>query len=60
MTFFVAAYLVLWVGLFGYLVWLGARIRALGEETRALARESQASSKPNAQASAPIEPSPRR
>jgi CcmD family protein len=39
MSYFAAAYLVLWVGLFAYLVGLGARLRRLRDEARALAEE---------------------
>lgn len=35
MGFFVAAYLVLWVGIFAYLAWLAGRVGNLREEARA-------------------------
>jgi CcmD family protein len=39
-SFVVAAYAALWVGLFAYLVSLGRRLRALSEEARALSEDS--------------------
>jgi CcmD family protein len=38
-SFLVAAYAVLWVGLFVYLLSLARRVRALSEEARALVDE---------------------
>lgn len=40
MSFLVAAYAVLWVGLFAYLASLGRRLRALSDEARALAEDA--------------------
>jgi CcmD family protein len=42
MSFLLAAYAVLWIGLFGYLLRLAARIGSLREEARALAAEEPA------------------
>jgi CcmD family protein len=39
MTYLVAAYLVLWVGLFAYLLGLGSRLRKAREELDALSAE---------------------
>jgi CcmD family protein len=40
-SFVVAAYAALWVGLFAYLVSLGRRLRALSEEARALSEDAE-------------------
>ncbi|MBA2564278.1 MAG: CcmD family protein [Gemmatimonadetes bacterium] len=40
MSFVLAAYAVLWLVIFGYLVWLAARVRSLREETRSLAADA--------------------
>ncbi len=37
MSFLVAAYAVLWAGVFGYLLWLAGRVRSLRDEARSLA-----------------------
>ena len=42
MSFLVAAYLLLWVILFGYLIRLGQRQRELGRQLEALERALQA------------------
>jgi CcmD family protein len=39
MSYLVAAYLILWIGLFAYLTHLGTRLRRLRDELQALARE---------------------
>ncbi len=39
MSFLIAAYLVLWIGLFAYLVRLGARLRRVREELESLAQQ---------------------
>jgi CcmD family protein len=41
MSFFIAAYIIVWVILLAYLLRLGWRIRALREEMRSLAEASQ-------------------
>ena len=40
MTYLVAAYLVLWIGLFAYLIGLGARLRKVRAELAALSDDS--------------------
>lgn len=42
MSFFVAAYAVLWAGVFGYLLWLAGRLRSLRDEARSLADDAAA------------------
>ena len=39
MSFVIAAYLILWIGLFAYLVRLGSRLRRVHEEIESLAAE---------------------
>ncbi|HEY7530509.1 MAG TPA: CcmD family protein [Gemmatimonadota bacterium] len=48
MSFLVAAYAVLWIGLFAYLVSLARRLRALSEEARAFAEEEGCAGTPPA------------
>ena len=46
MTYLVAAYLVLWIGLFAYLIGLGARLRKVRAELTALADDAGRGRKP--------------
>lgn len=46
MTFFVAAYVILWIGLFVYLIALSARVRALRDEARSLAGDARPQPQP--------------
>jgi CcmD family protein len=55
--FLVAAYLAVWLGLFGYLIWLGTGLRNTSNELQALKAKVQASAPPEP-AAPPAEPTP--
>ena len=40
MSFLVAAYAALWIGVFAYLLWLAARLRELRKEVRRLTQDA--------------------